>query len=108
MWNDKAFNLANVLPKEILPVDFGGEEKSLEELRGKFFSLIVELLTNRYMLISTRVLLSDKWYEEIKRHRDWLIAGEKEVADLDKKPTQISSDSAQFGLDGSFRSLSLD
>lgn len=35
MWRDKPTDLVNVLSKEVLPKDYGGELPSLEEMRGK-------------------------------------------------------------------------
>lgn len=35
MWDRPITELCEVVPKECLPSDYGGDEKSLEECRGK-------------------------------------------------------------------------
>ncbi len=34
VWKKSATDLVEVLPKHILPSNYGGDEKSIEELRG--------------------------------------------------------------------------
>lgn len=48
IWKKKPEDLAEVLPKEILPVNYGGTERPLEELRGKLF---FHLFINFYFVI---------------------------------------------------------
>ncbi|XP_065201052.1 alpha-tocopherol transfer protein-like [Planococcus citri] len=86
VWKDDPKKLITVLPKEVLPANYGGTEKPLEELK-------------------------DRWYEEIKNYQDWFISDEKNKADLNKKPVDSSyanNDVTNYGIEGSFRKICLD
>lgn len=43
LWSKKSEELAKVLPKDILPSEFGGHERSLEELKSKV--LLIHIFT---------------------------------------------------------------
>lgn len=88
VWKEDPKKLINVLPKESLPKDYGGDDKSMEELR-------------------------ELWYEEIKKNQDWFIAEEKNIADLSKRPADSignggNNDVTNYGIEGSFRKICLD
>lgn len=83
IWKKQPTDLAEVLPKDILPENYGGTERPLEVLR-------------------------DLWCEQIKTHRDWLEAEKFIKADLSKKPYEENNEDSQYGLEGSFRKLGLD
>ncbi|XP_065226836.1 retinaldehyde-binding protein 1-like [Planococcus citri] len=82
IWKDDPKKLATVLPKEVLPTAYGGDEEiTMEELR-------------------------DIWFEEVKKYRDWFISDEKNKADLSKRPVanlHENNDAINCGTTGSFR-----
>lgn len=52
-------------------------------------------------------LFLDRWFEEVRSFKDFLLASEDFVSDLSKKPTnQPSSD--LYGMNGSFRTMNID
>ncbi|XKL68337.1 hypothetical protein PGB90_003828 [Kerria lacca] len=75
--------LLNVLPKEILPKDYGGEEPPLSEIK-------------------------DTWLKTLKHHRDWFLAENKVKADNTKRLSHESSAIFDASMEGSFRKITLD
>ncbi|KAK4879908.1 hypothetical protein RN001_008054 [Aquatica leii] len=76
-------DLHKVLPKFILPKEFGGEAGTVQELK-------------------------DKWRKKIESNREWFLNDEKYRSDESKrigKPKKISD---VFGIEGSFRKLEFD
>ncbi|XP_065226985.1 alpha-tocopherol transfer protein-like [Planococcus citri] len=65
MWKDDPKNLISVIPKEVLPSIYGGNQGSLEDMR-------------------------DIWYGEMEKNRDWFISDEANKADFSKKPVDTS------------------
>lgn len=51
---------------------------------------------------------SDLWYEEVKKHREWVKYIETYQADLDKIPKGSSYSNTQCDMNGSFRKLRID
>ncbi|XP_014283715.1 alpha-tocopherol transfer protein [Halyomorpha halys] len=68
------------VPTELLPSDYGGEEKSSD-------------------------LLNEYWLEVLVEKRDWFMKTSGQTADENKRPPD-SSDA--YGVEGTFRSLSFD
>ncbi|KAJ3661387.1 hypothetical protein Zmor_005784 [Zophobas morio] len=68
--------------KEILPVDCGGKEKSLEELQ--------EML-----------------YQKFEEHKDYFTQLDKLRINEDLRPRRLKSDE-MFGLSGNFKKLEID
>ncbi|KAK7580475.1 hypothetical protein V9T40_001104 [Parthenolecanium corni] len=84
-WTKKPEDLVEVLPKHVLPSEFGGDERSLEELKKA-------------------------WYDFVMEHRDWFEVKENLKADLTKRPEDdpLSEEFSSFGLSGTFRKITLD
>ncbi|KAK7580469.1 hypothetical protein V9T40_001098 [Parthenolecanium corni] len=85
VWKRPISELCDVLPKECLPKDYGGMEKSFLELDELF-------------------------YQYLLHHRDWVLAQEKVKADLSKKPStgNCKSEMLVNATAGSFRKLCID
>ncbi|KAK7580477.1 hypothetical protein V9T40_001106 [Parthenolecanium corni] len=85
IWKKKPEELAEVLPKSILPLDFGGEERSIDELQ-------------------------DAWFEYMRQFDGWFESEKNFQAELNKRPRDdyISEEFFSFGLNGTFRQIILD
>ncbi|XP_053623850.1 uncharacterized protein LOC128682872 [Plodia interpunctella] len=71
------------IPKSVLPVEYGGDDGSLQEL-------------------------IDYWKVKVESYRDWFIKEEKAITDEPKRPGKPKTSSELFGLEGSFRKLEVD
>ncbi|XP_026273568.1 alpha-tocopherol transfer protein-like [Frankliniella occidentalis] len=78
-----ADGLADLLDKSGIPSDFGGSEKSLEELQSDSIKLL-------------------KTYEK------YLLEQEKRCVDESQRPGKAKTESDLFGVQGSFKKLDLD
>jgi len=76
-------SLYEVVCKDILPSDYGGNGKSLAEL-------------------------TDYWKAETEKNAERLIASEKLVSDESKRPGRPKTSQELFGIEGSFRKLEID
>ncbi|KAK7580472.1 hypothetical protein V9T40_001101 [Parthenolecanium corni] len=84
IWKNPVTELADVLPKSSLPSDYGGSDKSVKELR-------------------------DNWYRVLVENSDWFKSEETVKADLSKKVNPDScKDTMPFGIEGSFRKITID
>ncbi|XP_013200522.1 alpha-tocopherol transfer protein-like [Amyelois transitella] len=72
-----------IIPKSVLPVEYGGEDGSLQEL-------------------------IDYWKVKVENYRDWFIKEEKAITDESKRPGKPKTSSELFGVEGSFRKLEVD
>ncbi|CAG9784537.1 unnamed protein product [Diatraea saccharalis] len=71
------------IPKSILPIEYGGEDGSVEEL-------------------------ANYWKTKVESYRDWFLNEEKAKSDESKRPGKPKTTSDLFGVEGSFRKLEVD
>ncbi|XP_032669287.1 retinol-binding protein pinta-like [Odontomachus brunneus] len=76
-------SLKGIIPKSILPADFGGEELSLDTL-------------------------TDMWCAKLKEKRDWLIEQEKLKANESLRSDGVINPDELFGVAGIFRKLEIE
>ncbi|XP_050442840.1 alpha-tocopherol transfer protein-like isoform X3 [Adelges cooleyi] len=82
---------------------------SIEELKNYIGPSILPLnYGGSYPKTSDEVI--DEWYDELTKHREWLIAQESIVADKSKRPKNCNTNLDSFGTatEGSFRKLEVD
>nr|XP_045595424.1 alpha-tocopherol transfer protein-like isoform X6 [Procambarus clarkii] len=76
-------SLHRQVPKEVLPVEYGGTNGTVEEI-------------TKY------------WLERVDARRDWLLEDEKYGVDESKRPGKAKTSADLFGIEGSFRKLTVD
>lgn len=72
-----------VIPKECLPKEYGGDGGSIEEITAQ-------------------------WKQKVESYRQWFIDDEKYCSNEKKRPGKPKTSDDIFGVDGSFRQLSID
>lgn len=76
-------SLHKEVPKECLPVEYGGTNGTIEEIK-------------------------DYWLKKVDARRDWLLEDEKYGVDESKRPGKAKTSADLFGIEGSFRKLDVD
>ncbi|XP_064107324.1 retinol-binding protein pinta-like isoform X5 [Macrobrachium nipponense] len=76
-------SLYKEVPKECLPVEYGGTNGTIEEIK-------------------------DYWIKRVDARRDWLLEDEKYGVDESKRPGKPKTTVDLFGIEGSFRKLNID
>ncbi|XP_046608738.1 retinol-binding protein pinta-like [Neodiprion virginianus] len=76
-------SLYQVIPKSILPKDYGGDEQSMEHL-------------------------DELWRQKVDEKRDWFLDQDKIVVDEKLRPGPPMNADELFGFSGSFRKLDVD
>ncbi|XP_071443193.1 retinol-binding protein pinta-like [Hetaerina americana] len=80
---DDMNSLFKNVPKRILPNEYGGEAGPISDL-------------------------ASNWKKELENFRDWLLEDEKFKSDESKRPGKPKTREDLFGVEGSFRQLSID
>nr|BAI94568.1 CRAL-TRIO domain containing protein [Diacamma sp. Okinawa-2006a] len=75
--------LNEIVPKSILPVDYGGEELSMESL-------------------------TDMWRAKLMERRNWLLEQEKLKTNESLRSDHVIDENKLFGVSGTFRKLDID
>ncbi|XP_075992120.1 alpha-tocopherol transfer protein-like [Anticarsia gemmatalis] len=82
--NKNYSDMYKTIPKNILPVEYGGTDGGLQEL-------------------------TDHWKAKVESYRDWFLQQEEARSDESKRSDGIPKNSATlFGIEGSFRKLEVD
>ncbi|XP_047477055.1 alpha-tocopherol transfer protein-like isoform X2 [Penaeus chinensis] len=76
-------SLHKEIPKEILPVEYGGTNGTVEDIKNY-------------------------WLQRVDARRDWLLEDEKYGVDESKRPGKAKTSADLFGIEGSFRKLNVD
>ncbi|KAK7580462.1 hypothetical protein V9T40_001091 [Parthenolecanium corni] len=86
IWKKKSSELSEAIEAEVVPSNYGGKEKPIEELQ-------------------------ELWKEFAKvQFKNWLLNEDTVKADLSKKPIgdQLNKDLSMYGVEGSFRNIVID
>ncbi|CAH0726590.1 unnamed protein product, partial [Brenthis ino] len=73
----------SVFPKEVLPKEYGGKTRSLDELTAY-------------------------WKAKVESYQDWFLEQDKQYSDESLRPDKPRTSSTLFGVEGSFRKLEVD
>ncbi|KAK3865838.1 hypothetical protein Pcinc_028582 [Petrolisthes cinctipes] len=76
-------SLYKEVPRDILPVEYGGTNGTIEEIKNH-------------------------WLQRVDARRDWLLEDEKYCVDESKRPGKAKTSADLFGIEGSFRKLNVD
>ncbi|KAJ2953518.1 hypothetical protein O0L34_g1121 [Tuta absoluta] len=76
-------SLHKMVPKSVLPVEYEGDDGSIEELK-------------------------DYWKVKVENYREWFINEEEAHSDESKRPGTPKNSSNLWGVEGSFRKLEVD
>ncbi|KAG0725935.1 Retinol-binding protein pinta [Chionoecetes opilio] len=76
-------SLYKQVPREMLPVEYGGTNGTIEEIKNY-------------------------WLQRLDARRDWLLEDEKYCVDESKRPGKPKTSADLFGIEGSFRKLNVD
>ncbi|KAJ3655637.1 hypothetical protein Zmor_014758 [Zophobas morio] len=80
---DTLEELYKVIPREVLPEEYGGQGGKIEDIAAY-------------------------WKAKIESYRDWFVEDEKYGTDEKKRPGKPKTAESVFGLEGSFRQLAVD
>ncbi|CAH1399774.1 unnamed protein product [Nezara viridula] len=80
VFKEGASNLKEYLPLEMLPSDYGGNDKSSAEL-------------------------NDYWLDQLEENREWFLKSTRQSSDEKKRPPDSQN---TYGIDGTFRKLAVD
>lgn len=75
--------LYKIIPKSIFPLEYGGDQPSMDTL-------------------------SDMWYAKLVERRDWFLQETKRKADESLRTNSIINPNDLFGISGTFRKLQID
>lgn len=75
--------LYKVVPRSCLPKEYGGEAGTIAEIAAE-------------------------WKKKVESYRDWFLEDEKYCSNEKKRPGKPKTSDELFGLEGSFRQLSVD
>ncbi|XP_014259292.1 alpha-tocopherol transfer protein-like [Cimex lectularius] len=76
-------SLHKLVPKEVLPSEYGGDAGPVSEI-------------------------NKQWYDKVVSYKDWFISQEKVKADESKRPGKPKTYDDLFGMEGSFKQLTID
>ncbi|KAJ8729546.1 hypothetical protein PYW08_001127 [Mythimna loreyi] len=81
--NNNYASMYRIIPRAVLPVEYGGTEGNLLEL-------------------------TDHWKAKVESYGDWFLKQEESRSDESKRPGTPKNSSNLFGVEGSFRKLDFD
>lgn len=107
IWKRPLSTLCEVISESCLPEEYGGTERSIKELRSKFYQIIYlfNILSIFFFIILTII---GELYDTLEEFKVWFEEQDELIADLTKKSRSTSTDGLSCGLDGSFRKLCVD
>lgn len=107
--HDSFDSLLEHVPQDVLPSDYGGQERSSDELCGRSPGTSEDYLNS--LMFVLKLFLScftDLWQEKLVSYREYFLSTEKirstEALRQDKRKDHSFSSS----LDGAFRKLDID
>jgi len=89
------------VPKNLLPKEYGGDAGSILDLAGmnkKFFGNLHNIL----------VIISEDFKKKLLDFNDFFLADEKNGVDEKKRIGRAKTQQELFGMEGSFRQLTVD
>lgn len=96
-------DLYKFVPKEMLPTEYGGDIGSIKDLNGElsksFFELFWDLM---------RIYFVEQWRNKMKEYTQWFAEQENSKANESLRPGGARAADDLFGMDGTFRQLSID
>lgn len=96
--------LYNYVPKDVLPEEYGGTAGKLQDMQGKkhFSGLFFFAFTYRL------ILFLDAWVKKLEEYTPWFNEQDNIKADESKRPGKPTNYDDLFGMEGSFKQLSID
>lgn len=95
-------SLYKFVPKDMLPVEYGGQSGNIKDLNGKaneFYHIFIKL-EQHYS--------PEQWRQKLKDYTPWFKEQEASKADESLRPGGSRSADDLFGMDGTFRKLTID
>lgn len=96
-------DLYKFVPKEMLPAEYGGNAGPIKDLNGKLYRD-----RNIYQQTYTIICLLEQWRNKIKEFTPWFKEQENSKANETLRPGGARAADDLFGMDGTFRQLSID
>ncbi|KAK5649416.1 hypothetical protein RI129_000445 [Pyrocoelia pectoralis] len=84
--NDGGDDIYKYFPKDVLPLEYKGDGKSMSELSGMY----------------------TEWKGKIESYEDWFINDQQYCSDETIRPKESKLQNELFGVSGSFRKLAID
>lgn len=94
-------DLYKFVPKEMLPSEYGGNAGSIKDLNGIFF----RFASLRWPI---NEIFSEQWRNKMKEYTQWFKEQENSKANESLRPGGARAVDDLFGMDGTFRQLSID
>jgi hypothetical protein len=85
----------------MLPEEYGGNAGPVAKLIGKFQHIF-------YMDVTVISFILDGYAKELLEFNDWFLADAESGVDEKKRPGKPKTSQDLFGLEGSFRQLTVD
>lgn len=96
-------SLYKFVPKSMLPTEYGGDSGSIEVLHGLFLLFYLFSFVFNYF-----VLFTEQWVAKMLSYAPWFKEQEKSKANESLRPGAPKTADELFGMDGTFRKLTID
>lgn len=116
-------SLYKFVPQKMLPKEYGGEAGTMEELTGEFWTHFSTFFFNFLLkidyfhrfehsfffeLIWNSLLFTEQWRQKLREYTPWFKEQEDKKANEALRPGSPKTADDLFGMDGTFRKLTID
>ena len=101
-------SLYKEIPKAMLPPDYGGDGPSMAELTGQLIIYCSKKLCIQSLKEKKSCLVAAHWKMKVEDNGEFLIQQENYRSDESKRTGIPKTCAELFGVEGSFRKLSVD